>query len=397
VLVAGGDVEVGSGDVLRGSGVVDGNVVVLSGGSVSPGASIGVFGSDVGDLMLSPGAVLLLEVEGPIPGLLFDQIDVQGSVILDGAVLNLAGSGFTPLPGTQLVLINNDGADAVSGAFVDRFGNPLAEGAIVGVGNFAGVLTYAGGVGGNDVVLVVPGDRPIIFVPPGGDSEGGQAEGDADQILLFLSPSSDRSEEPQTTSTPPVLAAETSEENFGSETTAAEAAELEAESAQSLRVFLRVYDDALMQEGRQYALPLESLNDLLNVFQRRRFPNGHYRVYVEDLATRRVSLVLEVHIYDGKVVPQNLRQETGDAEFPPAGKEPLPASEAAPTEAAEPNDDRGAGRDEIAPPVENAAPPAVLVAAGMATSAARRWSDRVREALETTPPPWSRLSRLGRR
>ena len=52
-LVATNGVEVGAGEMLSGSGALAGNLVVLAGGQVSPGASVGVLGTDSGNLALS--------------------------------------------------------------------------------------------------------------------------------------------------------------------------------------------------------------------------------------------------------------------------------------------------------------------------------------------------------
>jgi hypothetical protein len=74
---------------------------------------------------------------------------VFGTLVLSNSpTLNLTGS-YVPQPGETFMLIDNDGADAVSGAFAG-----LPEGANVVFNDATLHLTYAGG-SGNDVVLSV--------------------------------------------------------------------------------------------------------------------------------------------------------------------------------------------------------------------------------------------------
>ena len=75
-------------------------------------------------------------------------ISVTGSVDLGGATLNIDDTGFTANGGESLILIDNDGSDAVTGIF-----DGLPEGALVTVGGLPLVVTYVGG-DGNDVQLV---------------------------------------------------------------------------------------------------------------------------------------------------------------------------------------------------------------------------------------------------
>ncbi len=59
--------------------------------------------------------------------------------------------GFLPTEGTQFIIVNNDGGDAVTGTF-----DGLAEGAVVSdsTGKFSFRVSYIGG-SGNDVVLTM--------------------------------------------------------------------------------------------------------------------------------------------------------------------------------------------------------------------------------------------------
>ena len=74
---------------------------------------------------------------------------VNGSVTLNNPELWYFFPGAQPAAGTSFVILENDGADAVSGTF-----NGLPEGAVFGHSGVQLQITYAGGTG-NDVVLTV--------------------------------------------------------------------------------------------------------------------------------------------------------------------------------------------------------------------------------------------------
>ncbi len=69
-----------------------------------------------------------MDFVGPTPGVSYDQLRVTGTVRLDNARLEIVGAATLP-PIPTVILIDNDGADAVVGNFAG-----LAEGAKVQVG-----------------------------------------------------------------------------------------------------------------------------------------------------------------------------------------------------------------------------------------------------------------------
>jgi len=93
---------------------------------------------------------------GATAGTQHDQIDVVGTVNLNNATLNIDDTGFSAIGNESFTLINNDGADAVTGTF-----NSLAEGATVNVGGKSYTITYVGG-DGNDVVLLGDMTAPTL-------------------------------------------------------------------------------------------------------------------------------------------------------------------------------------------------------------------------------------------
>jgi autotransporter-associated beta strand protein len=136
-------VQINAGGILAGSGKITA-AVTSTGGSVSPGASAGTL--TVGGMSFDAASDFLVDINGASAGAQYDQLKVNGTVTLGSAALVLAG-GFAATPGTKLTLIDNDGAEAVSGTFAG-----LAEGAQVAVGGQVFTISYVGGTG-NDVVL----------------------------------------------------------------------------------------------------------------------------------------------------------------------------------------------------------------------------------------------------
>jgi autotransporter-associated beta strand protein len=132
-----------NGGILTGSGKITA-AVTSAGGTVSPGTTVGSL--TVNGISFNAASDFLVDVNGTVAGAQYDQLKVNGTVTLGSAALVLAG-GFAATPGTQLMLIDNDGADPVIGTFAG-----LAEGAQVAVGGQAFTISYIGG-SGNDVVL----------------------------------------------------------------------------------------------------------------------------------------------------------------------------------------------------------------------------------------------------
>jgi hypothetical protein len=114
------------------------------GGILRPGLSPGLF--NTGTLLLSPLATLQFELNGTTPGTGYDQLKVNGSVILSNATLS-ATLGFPSALSNSFTIIDNDGSDAVTNTF-----SGLPEGATLNVSGTPFRITYKGG-SGNDVVL----------------------------------------------------------------------------------------------------------------------------------------------------------------------------------------------------------------------------------------------------
>lgn len=140
-----GNVDINKALNLRGTPTVAGSLTAsVSGSAVSPGFSPGIINS--GSLSLTSSSNVNIEINGTAPGTGHDQLNVTGTVNLGGATLNVS-SAFSPAPLDTFVIVQNDGADAVTGTFAG-----MPEGATFNIGLTQYAITYVGGTG-NDVVL----------------------------------------------------------------------------------------------------------------------------------------------------------------------------------------------------------------------------------------------------
>ena len=155
-------IDLGSGSVtnwantcslMKGTGTITGSLNVT--GTLSPTHI------DTQGLGFQPGTYLNVELNGPVAGVQYSQVQVSGVIDVSGANLSVA-LGFNPSVGTEFTIIDNDGADAVSGTF-----NGLAEGDHFGVFGYTFQISYMGGTG-NDVVITVTGapycNMPLILL-----------------------------------------------------------------------------------------------------------------------------------------------------------------------------------------------------------------------------------------
>ncbi|MBK8303648.1 MAG: hypothetical protein IPK98_09725 [Chloracidobacterium sp.] len=119
-LVSDGDVVISGGQVNTGGGtlLLDPDA---SPDAVRPTKSL----TDVTASTLSFGSDLAIAINGPTVDTQYDQLNVVGAVNLTGVSLALSGSHVSTV-GQQFVIVNNDGADAITGTF-----NGLAQGATI--------------------------------------------------------------------------------------------------------------------------------------------------------------------------------------------------------------------------------------------------------------------------
>lgn len=154
------DVVVGNTGVLIGTGNIAGDIKVNAGGQVLPGVNnTAVLGT--GALHFAADGNLTIQIGGnTVPS--FDQLNASGTAIIDpAATLTLSAfAGYVPQAGDRYVILKNNSASPISGAF-----GGFAEGSLFS-SNFLGsglnaYVTYAGG-DGNDMAIVVQGPATTI-------------------------------------------------------------------------------------------------------------------------------------------------------------------------------------------------------------------------------------------
>ncbi|HEY5910235.1 MAG TPA: autotransporter-associated beta strand repeat-containing protein [Verrucomicrobiae bacterium] len=137
-------VTVGRDGTLSGYGTVG---ALVANGNVSPGWVLGTLRCD--NLNFSSTGNFFVELR---PGIAYDQLNVAGTIDLGSTVLHvMCLSGQEMRIGDQFFIINNDGAEAITGTFLD-----LPNGASFSASGFRFRINYNGGTG-NDVVLTVVG------------------------------------------------------------------------------------------------------------------------------------------------------------------------------------------------------------------------------------------------
>jgi autotransporter-associated beta strand protein len=133
-----------TGGMLGGNGRV-GHISDLN-GHIAPGASPGILVCS-NFSTFSPANVLQIEINGTTPGSTYDQLQVNGTVLLMGGTLEVTMNAVGAVS-NDYVIISNDGADPVTGTFTG-----LPEGATLSNNGFTFAVTYHGG-DGNDVALI---------------------------------------------------------------------------------------------------------------------------------------------------------------------------------------------------------------------------------------------------
>ncbi len=135
------------------------SLTVNSGGRVRPGPLSGTGVMKIeGDLVLNSGAILEATLNGAVGGSGHDQLDVNGTVSVDGALLELT-LGPNANIGQQYRIINNNLNDAVIGKF---FVTPsTAPFHIASPTGQRLSIDHAGGTFGNDVVLTLENTPPM--------------------------------------------------------------------------------------------------------------------------------------------------------------------------------------------------------------------------------------------
>ena len=140
---------------LNGTGTIGGTLTADSGGTVSPAVGAGVTGVlTSGSATLNAGSTFFVDLNGIATGTGHDQLHVApgtATVTINNATLaGTLGAAYDSVPGDELVIIRNDGSDAVVGKF--------AQGDMIEIGGKKFAIDYAfdGDNDGNlnDVALI---------------------------------------------------------------------------------------------------------------------------------------------------------------------------------------------------------------------------------------------------
>ncbi len=162
-----------TGTTFFGNGFVQGPVTVAPGAtdisvSASGSGSLSAMLVFQDDLILDSGVTFGGTLHGLRPGFGYSIVAVTGTVALNNAQLSFSRHGFTPQAGDTFTIIDNLGSGPVVGTFAG-----LAEGAIVLIEGQAFSITYAGGPGGNNVVLTAFDQPTIVSIAQEGPRETG--------------------------------------------------------------------------------------------------------------------------------------------------------------------------------------------------------------------------------
>ncbi len=136
--------------VLGGSGTV-GNISSINLARLAPGPSPGLLTCSN---VAMTNTHFVVELNGTTAGTGYDQLNVRGTVRIGSSAFLDVSNNFATVPGDKFILINNDGADEVSGTF-----NLRPEGVLLTNGTAVQRLSYTGG-DGNDVTLTTAAILP---------------------------------------------------------------------------------------------------------------------------------------------------------------------------------------------------------------------------------------------
>jgi autotransporter-associated beta strand protein len=146
------------GGTIGGSGTIAGRVTIESGGTVSPGQTLGSL--TVGGFSLLDGGQFVMELGGLTAVSQYDQLIVTGpaaTISLDGDLRLSLLTAFTPQIGDKFFLLDNTGSGSISGRFANAPNGQLTLGRDSSLINYA---DSAASGGSNDISLTFIGAVP---------------------------------------------------------------------------------------------------------------------------------------------------------------------------------------------------------------------------------------------
>lgn len=160
---------------LSGQGMI-GNLQAF--GSILPGTSPGIL--TCSNVSFAAQADFFVELNGSAPGTGYDQLNVRGTNQLGGSTLHLSvGAGFAPSEGDRLIIINNDGSEAIQGTFAG-----LPNGSLLTAGGLEFRILYSD-ILLNDVSLLVTNTALGLASLPVVETGNGNGEIEPDECNLL--------------------------------------------------------------------------------------------------------------------------------------------------------------------------------------------------------------------
>ncbi|MEX2188993.1 MAG: beta-propeller fold lactonase family protein [Pirellulales bacterium] len=135
------------GMVIAASTPAAGAAATSSSNSVDSASVVGTISS--GDLTLSSGATLMIDILADEVSAIHDAVAVAGGVTIDGAILAFVLAGRLPID-VEYVIVDNDGTDPIVGQFTG-----VSENAYFEIDGQRFRLSYVGG-DGNDISIYAP-------------------------------------------------------------------------------------------------------------------------------------------------------------------------------------------------------------------------------------------------
>ncbi|MEZ6090498.1 MAG: PKD domain-containing protein, partial [Pirellulaceae bacterium] len=132
---------------------------------------------------------LRLSLAGVDASVLHERIVLLGRLELGGSLELIDDGEFSLSAGSEVVLIDNDASDAISGTFSSVNGGSADEGAIITISGIDYRLSYLGG-DGNDVVVLLANTAPLA------DIGGPYIVSEGESITLDARGSSDAEDDP---------------------------------------------------------------------------------------------------------------------------------------------------------------------------------------------------------
>jgi hypothetical protein len=146
--------------VVSGKGTI-GPVAVNSSASIQPGQNFGSSPGKLnsGNVAWNAGSYFGVQLNGSVPGVTYDQLNVTGTVSINSSSNLYTNLGFTPAQGQVFVIVNNDGTEPVLGTF-----SGLPQGTTFNLGPYPFQISYIGKTG-NDITITSLSGDPFNHAP----------------------------------------------------------------------------------------------------------------------------------------------------------------------------------------------------------------------------------------